>query len=44
LSTVAGEYRYVALDLRRIAAVIGSLLAGMLALWIAADVLQVISL
>jgi hypothetical protein len=44
LSTVAGEYRYVALDLRRIAAVIGSLLAGMLALWIAADVLKVISL
>jgi hypothetical protein len=44
LSAVAGEYRYVTLDLRRIAAVIGTLLAAMLALWVAADVVRVISL
>lgn len=44
LSAAAAEYRYVALDLRRIAAVIGTLLALMLALWLAFDVFRVISL
>jgi hypothetical protein len=37
----AEEYRYVALDLRRIVVVVGSLFAGMLALWVALDVLRV---
>jgi hypothetical protein len=44
LSATADEYRYVTLDLRRIAAVIGTLLAAMLGLWVAIDVLRVISL
>ena len=43
LSAGAGEYRYVTLDLRRIAAVIGTLLVAMLALWVAMDVVRVIS-
>lgn len=37
------EYRYVALDLRRIGAVVGTLLAVMLALWVVIDVLRVVS-
>jgi hypothetical protein len=44
LAAAAGEYRYVTLDLRRIVAVIGTLLIAMLALWVAIDVLRVISL
>lgn len=39
----AEEYRYVGPDLRRIAVVVGTLLAAMLALWVAIDVLRVVS-
>lgn len=37
----AEEYRYVTLDLRRIAVVVGTLFASMLALWVVLDVLKV---
>ena len=40
----AQEYRYVALDLRRIIAVVGTLLAAMLGLWVAVDVLRVVTI
>jgi hypothetical protein len=39
----ADEYRYVALDLRRIVVVLGALFAAILALWVAIDVLKVIT-
>ncbi|HKY88940.1 MAG TPA: hypothetical protein VJ141_03100 [Candidatus Limnocylindrales bacterium] len=39
----AQEYRYVALDLRRIIVVVGTLFAAMLALWVAVDVLRVVT-
>ena len=40
----AQEYRYVALDLRRIVVVMGTLFAAMLALWVAVDVLRVLTI
>jgi hypothetical protein len=39
----ADEYRYVALDLRRIVVVLGALFAAILALWVAIDVLKVVT-
>jgi hypothetical protein len=44
LSTRADEYRYVTLDLRRIAAVMGLLFAAMIALWVAVDVARVVTI
>jgi hypothetical protein len=38
------EYRYVTLDLRRIVVVVGGLFATMLALWVAVDVLKVVTI
>ena len=40
----ADEYRYVALDLRRIVVVLGALFAAILALWVAIDVLRIITI
>lgn len=40
----AEEYRYVALDLRRIVVVLGSLFGVIIALWVALDVLKVVTL
>ena len=37
------EYRYVSLDLRRIALVMGTLFAAMLALWVVVDVLRIVT-
>src|SRR5206468_5519515 len=39
----AEEYRYVTLDLRRITVVVGALFAAMLALWVALDVMRVVT-
>lgn len=44
LSTRADEYRYVTLDLRRIAAVMGLLFVAMIALWVAMDVARVVTI
>ncbi len=40
----AQEYRYVTLDLRRIVVVVGTLFAAMFALWVAVDVLRVVTI
>jgi len=40
----AQEYRYVTLDLRRIIVVVGTLFAAMLGLWVAVDVLRVVTI
>lgn len=40
----AGEYRYVTLDLRRIVVVLGTLFGAMLVLWVAIDVLRVVTI
>ena len=39
----ADEYRYVALDLRRIVVVLGSLFGAIIALWVAIDVVKLVS-
>jgi hypothetical protein len=39
----ADEYRYVALDLRRIVVVLGSLFGAIIALWVAIDVMKLVS-
>jgi hypothetical protein len=44
LSTRADEYGYVTLDLRRIAAVMGTLFVVMIGLWVLMDVVHVISI